>query len=161
MTATTTSARPAHIYRHQFTVKAPLAEVMAFHSKRSSFEAISPPGIIMRLHSAPETLGEGDEMRFTMWLGPIPVPWHARIENVRQTAGGGSFEDRQLSGPFKQWIHTHTFESVDAETTIVHDQVASRLSRNPFWWAVGLGMRLGLPILFGFRGWKTRKILEN
>ena len=151
------TARPAHIYQHQFTVNAPLAEVFDFHCQRSSFEAISPPGIIMRLHSAPDVLGQGDEMRFTMWLGPIPVPWHARIENVTPT----QFQDRQLSGPFSEWIHTHRFEAVDANTTIVHDQVASKLSRNPFWLAVGLGMRLGLPILFGFRGWKTKKIMET
>ena len=151
------TARPAHVYRHRFTVKAPLREVMEFHSRRSSFKAISPPGIIMRLHSAPEILGEGDEMRFTMWLGPIPVPWHARIQNVMPTG----FLDHQVSGPFAQWDHTHTFEVVDARTTMVHDQVESRLSRNPLWWAVGAGMRLGLPVLFGFRAWKTKRILEK
>jgi hypothetical protein len=30
---------------------------------------------------------------------------------------------------------------------------------HPLWAAVGLGMWLGLPVLFAFRSWKTRKIL--
>jgi hypothetical protein len=49
---------------------------------------------------------------------------------------------------------------VDEQTTEVVDEVSLRLSSQPLWWLVGLGMQLGLPILFGYRGYKTRRILE-
>ena len=45
-------------------------------------------------------------------------------------------------------------------STIVDDRVTARFSKHPFWFFVGLGMWVTLPMLFAFRGWKTRRILE-
>lgn len=144
-------------YHHRFIVNAPLADVAEFHSQSASMGAITPPPIIVRVHAAPAILGEGDHMDFTMWLGPLPVRWLAQIEQVTPT----SFVDRQLRGPFAAWAHKHTFELVDAETTAVLDEVDATLHTNWFWKLVGVGMWLGLPILFAYRGWKTRRVLEQ
>ncbi len=144
------------IYRHRFFVRAPLNKVAEFHSRAASMAAITPPPIVARIHEAPDILAEGDEMKFTLWLGPIPLRWHARIEDV--TPNG--FIDRQLSGPFATWVHRHQFSAKDKNTTEVLDEVTSKLSSHPFWWIIGLGMRLGLPILFAYRGWKTRRLLR-
>ncbi|MFN3982759.1 MAG: SRPBCC family protein [Caldilinea sp.] len=144
-------------YHHRFTVKAPLADVVEFHSRSASMGAITPPPILVRIHSAPEMLQEGDRMDFTMWLGPMPVRWLAQIEQTKLN----SFVDRQLRGPFESWVHKHTFEPIDAETTAVIDEVNATLHANWFWKLVGVGMGLGLPILFAYRGWKTRRMLEQ
>jgi ligand-binding SRPBCC domain-containing protein len=144
------------IYTHKFTVNAPLEDVRAFHSQSASMGAITPPPVVVRVHRAPEWLDEGDEMEFTMWLGPMPIRWLARIEQVTPV----SFVDRQLSGPFTQWVHTHTFEPVDAHTTIVHDRVEAETSSHWWWKLVGTGMWLNMPVLFGFRQWKTKRLLE-
>jgi ligand-binding SRPBCC domain-containing protein len=144
-------------YRHTFRVQAPLAQVADFHKQASSLHAITPPLIPMQLHHAPERLGEGDEMAFTMWLGPLPVRWVARVEDV-SPAG---FLDRQVSGPFETWAHRHTFLPVDKNTTEVVDEVTTQPRRHLLWGLVGLGMRLGLPMLFAYRGRKTRELLEG
>lgn len=144
-------------YSHRFTVKAPLFLVADFHRRSNSMGAITPPPIRVRIHSAPKTLREGDRMDFTLGLGPVPVRWVAQIEQV--TSHG--FVDRQLEGPFATWVHRHTFVTIDEETTAVIDEVDATLHPNPFWKLVGLGMWLGLPILFAYRGWKTRRILEG
>jgi ligand-binding SRPBCC domain-containing protein len=144
-------------YHHRFTVKAPLADVAEFHSQSASMAAITPPPIVVHVHTAPAKLGEGDHMDFTMWLGPLPVRWLAQIEQVTPT----SFVDRQLRGPFASWAHKHTFEPVDAGKTAVIDEVNATLHANWFWKLVGASMWLGLPILFAYRGWKTRQVLES
>jgi ligand-binding SRPBCC domain-containing protein len=144
-------------YDHRFTVRAPLEAVAAFHSSADSLTAITPPPIIMRVHAAPPHLGEGDEMDFTMWLGPIPARWVARIEDVSERG----FVDRMIRGPFKAWAHTHTFVPVDETTTEVVDHVEAQLSDNWFWKLIGAGMWLGLPILFAYRGWRTRQLLQQ
>ena len=92
------------IYYHRFRVRASLARVAEFHSHAASMPAITPPPIIVQVHHAPPILANGDEMDFTMWLGPLPVHWLARIEAV-SPAG---FSDRQLRGPFAEWVHRHT-----------------------------------------------------
>jgi hypothetical protein len=37
-----------------------------------------------------------------------------------------SFEDTQVAGPYKKWVHTHTFER-SGDTTIITDKVVYAL----------------------------------
>jgi ligand-binding SRPBCC domain-containing protein len=71
------------------------------------------------------------------------------------------FTDRQLRGPFAEWVHRHSFAQVDEHTTDVIDQVSLRLKPHLVWGAIGLGFRLGMPVLFAYRAWKTRRLLEK
>jgi ligand-binding SRPBCC domain-containing protein len=119
--------------------------------------AITPPPVIVRVHSAPARLSEGDEMDFSMWLGPLPIRWVARIEQTTPV----SFVDRQLSGPFASWKHLHTYVAQNPQKTLVVDQVEAELSGNWWWKLAGMAMWLNLPILFAYRGWKTRRLLER
>ena len=96
-------------------------------------------------------------MDFALWLGPLPLRWLARIENV--SAAG--FTDRQLRGPFEHWVHRHAFVAVDETTSQVVDEIEASLRKHPLWGLVGLGMWLSLPLLFAYRGWKTRQLLER
>ena len=118
--------------------------------------AITLLPITVQLYNAPPVLAGCDEMDFTMWLGPLPMRWLARIEAVSDAG----FTDRQLRGPFTEWIHRHIFRAVDENTTDVMDEITFRLRLHPLWWPVGLGMWLGLPILFAFRAWKTKRMLS-
>jgi len=143
-------------YHHRFRVQAPLVRVAEFHSRSASMPAITPPPIIVRVQRAPAVLADGDEMDFTMWLGPFPIHWLARIEAVSPNG----FTDRQLKGPFLEWVHRHSFVSVDEHNTDVLDEITLRLRPHWLWWPIGLGMRLGLPVLFAFRALKTKRQLE-
>jgi len=143
-------------FHHSFVVKAPLEDVRDFHAQSASMGAITPPPVIVRVHSAPALLSEGDTMDFTMWLGPLPVRWVAKIEAVTPT----SFVDRMLRGPFNKWVHRHSFVAIDDGHTAVKDHVEVTLSSNPFWKVVGAFMWLNLPVLFAFRQFKTRSILQ-
>lgn len=144
-------------YQHSFKVQAPLSAVTHFHAQSASMGAITPPPTIVQLHSAPASLGEGDIMDFTLWLGPIPIHWVARIEQVHFNG----FTDRQVQGPFTRWIHRHRFIPVDEATTEVIDEIEAILRPHPWWGLVGLGMWLTMPLLFAYRGWKTRRLLEK
>jgi ligand-binding SRPBCC domain-containing protein len=144
-------------YKHTFQVKAPLVEVADFHSRAQSMAAITPPPIVVRMNHVPSVLGEGDRMDFTMWMGPLPIRWLAQIENVSPLG----FSDRQLSGPFKTWLHRHSFAEVDENITEVIDEITAELRPQFVWGLVGRLMWLGLPLLFAYRGWKTRRLLEK
>jgi ligand-binding SRPBCC domain-containing protein len=142
-------------YKHRFEVKAPLAAVAEFHAQSASMGAITPPPVVVRVHRAPVRLDDGDEMDFTMWLGPLPMRWLARIEDVSPSG----FSDRQLRGPFRCWLHRHTFVAVDEATTAVVDEIELEFRSHLWWRLVGLGMWLSLPLLFAYRGWKTRRLI--
>jgi ligand-binding SRPBCC domain-containing protein len=102
-------------------------------------------------------LAAGDRMRFTLWLGPLPLRWLAQIDDV--SASG--FTDTQIEGPFKKWEHRHIFKSVDADRTQIIDQIQAEPKNHWFWGAVGRIMWLNMPVLFAYRGWKTRRSLES
>lgn len=144
-------------YEHSFTVRAPLAGVAEFHRQPGSLVAITPPPVRVQIHRAPDPLAGGAEMDFTLWLGFVPVRWLARIEQV-SPAG---FADRQVRGPFKHWLHRHTFIARGDQLTEVRDEIEAELQRHPVWGPVGLGMWLGLPLMFAYRGWKTQRLLER
>lgn len=143
-------------YTHTFRVNAPQSAVADFHSRSASMPAITPPPMIVRVHAAPPRLTTGDVMDFTLWAGPIPVRWVARIED----ASVEGFTDRQVRGPFAAWAHRHRFVRVDDRTTDVVDEVEAQLKRHPFWGLVGALMWAGMPVLFAFRGRRTKRLLE-
>lgn len=104
---------------------------------------------------APDQLSDGDDLAFTLWLGPFPVRWEARVENFSPIG----FDDIQVRGPFESWRHAHRFEALDENNTRVQDQVEYSLRRHLFWGGAGFLMALGLPILFWYRARKTRSII--
>ena len=136
-----------------------------FHAHSTSMAAITPPPIIAQIHAAPPHLKPGDEMDFTLWFGPLPLRWLARIESVNDTRAVATqtltgFADRQIHGPFQHWLHRHIFEPIDDTTTAIIDEIELKPKPHPLWGLIGLGMWLTLPLLFAFRRWKTRRLLE-
>ena len=138
-------------------MRAALAAVAEFHSQTASLAVLTPPPVIVRIHRAPTVQHVGDEVDFSMWFGPLPVRWRAQIEQVSDTG----FVDRQVCGPFRTWVHRHSFAPVDRATTEVIDEVQAELSSHWLWWIVGSVMWLTLPLLFAYRGWRTRHVLES
>jgi ligand-binding SRPBCC domain-containing protein len=96
-------------------------------------------------------------MEFSIRLGPLTIPWIARIEGVSLRG----FTDRQLRGPFQQWQHRHSFKALDDASTEVYDEITATLDPRPLAFLLGLGMWLGLPLLFAYRARKTRSILAT
>jgi ligand-binding SRPBCC domain-containing protein len=144
-------------FRHRFLVNRKQSDVFAFHRDPAALVGITPPPLILRLDGAAAPLGEGDRIRFTTWIGFVPVRWHARIEQV-DTSG---FTDRQLSGPFRAWVHRHDFIPISEDQTEVRDEIEFSIRTHIYWGMVGLMMACGLPMLFAYRAWKTRRLLEN
>jgi ligand-binding SRPBCC domain-containing protein len=144
-------------FQHRFQVQAPLPAVAAFHRQSASMGAITPPPVIVRVHQAPAILNSDDEMAFTLWLGPLPLHWVARVEEVTPTG----FVDRQLSGPFGAWVHRHTFRPVTADSTEVIDEIEITLADQWFWKIVGWGMYANLPLLFAYRAWQTKRQVQK
>lgn len=140
-----------------FTVNAPLAAVAAFHDDTRALKKLNPPPILVQLHRV-DPLGEGSVSEFTLWMGPLPIRWRA----VHSDVGSHGFTDTQASGPLAYWKHTHSFATVDANTTRVSEHI-------DYTYAPGLkGLfsrllfgKVGLTFLFAYRAWATRRAVEG
>ena len=143
-------------YRHTFRLAAPVERVAEFHSLPEGLRALTPPPVFVQLHAAPARIQAGSEVSFTVWFGPLPVRWSANFER----AGEAVFTDRQLRGPFRAWRHERTFIPLDGRATEIREEIEGQLRRHLLWGPFGLLMWLNLPLLFAFRSWKMRRLLE-
>lgn len=143
-------------FKHRFRVAAPLEEVAAFHRDARTLKALTPFPLWVQIHEV-EPLAENSRAHFTIWLGPIPLHWEAVHTNVNNRG----FTDTQAKGPYQYWVHNHQFISINPETTEVIDEVNAIYGKGLFWGLITRLMWLGMPILFGFRGWRTRKALAG
>jgi ligand-binding SRPBCC domain-containing protein len=145
-----------HFY-NKFQVNAPIQRVAEFHSSTMALKQLTPPPMFVRLNHI-EPLGEGSRSDFTLWFGPIPIHWIAVHSDVHPQKG---FTDTQLEGPFKTWVHRHSFKPVADNFTEIIDEVKGLPSDHLFWGLVSRFMWLTLPILFSYRAWQTQKAVEG
>ncbi len=109
-------------------VPQPAADAFAFFADAFNLEAITPPWLRFRiLTPRPIAMREGALIDYRLSLHHIPCRWHTRIDSW---IPGQRFVDRQISGPFRTWVHTHTFEPRPGGT-LIRDHVAYRMPLGP------------------------------
>ncbi len=102
------------VFEHRFLVAAPVEAVAAFHGDPSALRLLTPPPMWVVVHRG-GPLAEGLIAEFTLWLGPFPIRWRARHEQVGPTG----FVDVQEEGPMRAWRHEHRFVPVEGGTEVV------------------------------------------
>ena len=144
-------------YQHHFHLRASIERVAAYHQDTRTLKQLSPPPIFVSLNHV-EPIAEGSISDFTMWLGPLPVRWvavHSQVDPIK------GFTDTQRHGPFEHWEHRHIFRSVDADHTEVIDEIRVIPGKGIYRWLISHFMWLGLPVLFAYREWRTRRAVEG
>lgn len=133
-------------FERRFVVPAPPEAVRAFHHDPRALRRLTP--LPLSFLDPPGPPREGARARFRLWLGPFPVRWVARYEDVRDDG----FADVQEQGPFRWWRHERRWRALPGGATEVVDAIEARpggiLSRVV--WA-------GLPLAFRYRAWRTRR----
>ena len=135
-------------------VAVPLERAFALFADAANLERITPPALRFRiLTPLPIEMREGAEIEYRLRLRGIPFGWHTRIDVWDPPH---RFVDRQLRGPYREWVHTHAFRDRHGHTEI-EDHVAYRLPLPPFGELVHGLVRRELDAVFAFR---ERAILE-
>ena len=144
-------------YSRHFRVQAPIDCVAAFHNDAQVLKQLTPPPIFISFNEI-QPREENSITDFTMWLGLLPLRWIAVYSDVDSTNG---FTDRQVKGPFKEWVHRHTFISENPNTTEIIDKIQANPSNHPIWGFVSRLIWLNMPPFFTYRAWITRRALER
>jgi ligand-binding SRPBCC domain-containing protein len=137
-----------HILKTSMTLRVPRDEVFQFFAEAQNLERITPPEMRFKiLTPLPITIKQGALIEYSMSLHGARFRWLTKITRWNPPH---EFVDEQLSGPYKMWIHTHTFEEQDGSTTI-HDEVRYRLPFWPFSEVAHPAVRWQLNKIFRFR----------
>lgn len=100
----------------------PIEQVFKFFSSAQNLERITPPFLGFRiLTPTPIEMRQGTLIDYQLKVHGIPLRWRTHICEWNPPY---SFVDEQLKGPYRQWIHTHSFESIrDGTATRMGDHV--------------------------------------
>ena len=118
-----------HILNRELTIDLPRSEVFDFFSKAENLEKITPPDLGFHIITPrPIDMREGALIEYRISLSGIPMGWKTLISKWDPP---NEFIDEQLTGPYKQWIHRHTFIESGPSTTLIQDEVRYRLPLEP------------------------------
>jgi ligand-binding SRPBCC domain-containing protein len=139
-----------NVLEREQKVAAPRKDVFAFYGDPSNLARLTPTGLRFRIHGeTPSRLEAGSRLEYRIrWLF-FRLPWVTRIT---RWVPESEFEDVQERGPYRTWIHTHTFEDA-GDGVVVRDRVEYSLPFGPVGrLAHRLFVRRQLEAIFDFRG---------
>src|SRR5690242_5641285 len=93
------------------------AETFSFFSEAINLERITPPYLKFRvLTPLPFEIAAGKLIDYQLSLYNVPFRWRTLIEAWEPET---RFVDRQINGPYSLWHHTHTFETLGPQQTLM------------------------------------------
>jgi ligand-binding SRPBCC domain-containing protein len=150
---------PEHILTRSLKLPIPRADAFAFFSDARNLEIITPPRLKFRIITPqPIKLRQGTLIDYQLKIRGVPVKWQTEISVWDPPH---AFVDRQLHGPYKQWIHRHTFVEIDKNTTLIEDEVKYRVGFAPFGELAHILVRRELDHIFDYRQKRVTKLLIN
>lgn len=103
-----------HVLIRNIKIKKNIEEVFDFFSKAENLNRITPPELGFKiLTPLPVKMNKGTLIDYKIKLNGIPFNWRTQITKWEPPF---CFEDTQIKGPYKLWIHEHKFEETDGIT---------------------------------------------
>ena len=119
-----------------------------WHARRAAFFRLIPPWESVEVADIRGEFGDGQRVTLRAGVvGPVKKDWVAELFDV---IPGRQFRDRELSGPFAEWMHTHRFDPAPTGSTLT-DSIEYRLPFGPLG-SLGAGVARGkLEAMFRYR----------
>ena len=138
-----------HRLLREQTLDLPIAEVFDFFADAGNLERITPPELNFHIVTPrPIDIKQGTLIDYQLKLRGIPMKWRTEISVWEPPF---RFVDQQLRGPYRQWIHTHTFTELSPTQTLMEDEVRYRLPFEPFGDIANYFVKGELAYIFDYR----------
>ncbi|WP_150107396.1 SRPBCC family protein [Pedosphaera parvula] len=130
--------------------------VFSFFANAKNLQTITPPWLDFQIANAgPIEMKVGAYIQYRLKVHGIPLGWTSEITAWNPPS---RFVDEQRNGPYRTWIHEHTFEEKDGGTLIRDNvQYAAPGGKLIEWLFVGREVKR----IFDFRSKKLRELFGN
>jgi ligand-binding SRPBCC domain-containing protein len=144
-----------YVYESALFVHSPIATVFDFFSDARNLERITPPSLRFEIVTpGPLRMAAGAVVDYRLRLYGISFRWQSEIALWDPP---NCFVDVQRRGPYRLWIHRHTFSTRNDGTTI-EDQVTYAVHGGRL--AQRLFVARELNKIFAYRHRKLREIFQ-
>ncbi len=100
---------------------APPNKIFQFFCDAKNLEILTPPWLHFRVLSAhPAEIRRGTLIDYNLRVRGIPMRWQSEIT---EWSPPDRFIDAQRRGPYRHWVHTHTFEAIEGGA-LARDEIA-------------------------------------
>jgi ligand-binding SRPBCC domain-containing protein len=118
-----------HTLKRVLTLDLPREEVFAFFADAGNLERITPPELNFHIVTPqPIDIKAGALIDYKLKMRGLPMKWRTEISLWNPPF---EFVDQQLKGPYRQWIHRHTFTEIGPNRTLIEDEIRYRLPLEP------------------------------
>lgn len=133
----------------------PRAKVFSFFADAANLQEITPDWLSFHmLTPAPITMAAGTRIQYRLKIRGFPLRWESEITVWEPPF---RFVDEQRHGPYRSWIHEHTFTEKDGGT-LVTDRVQYTV-----WGGVLVDrflVRRDVKMIFDYRTRKLRSLFQ-
>ena len=134
-----------------------IAEAFAYHERPGCLQRLIPPWEAIQIESSDESLKPGSRVVLKKKIGGVPVRW---VAEHTQYDPPKLFADKQVSGPFAAWTHSHHFAG-GGQASQLTDSIAYELSAGPVGGVVGSRYACrSIEAMFAYRHRVTRDDLR-
>lgn len=114
------SRKPVFTLEREQLVRRSLDEVFGFFSDPQNLEALTPTWLRFRvLGSSTPHMQAGTTIDYRLRVHGLPIRWRSLISSWQPPF---EFVDEQLRGPYRSWVHQHSFRETE-EGVVVSDRV--------------------------------------
>jgi len=109
-----------HVFVKRVELSSSVDDVFEYHTREGALERLIPPWSSLRVLKSNKDLHDTSIVILKLNIGPIGIRWIAQHLGYIQNR---QFQDRMIKGPFRYWLHTHSFLPNEHNDCIMEDRI--------------------------------------
>lgn len=109
-----------YVFVKQIKLSSNIENVFEYHTREGAIGRLVPPWSSLQVIKSNKDLKNGTIAILRLNFGPIGIRWVAQHLGYIQNR---QFQDRMIKGPFRCWLHTHSFIPNELNNCIMEDRI--------------------------------------